>query len=191
MRKSIVFVLLFSFLFIASSVNREYTKEIKFQDETFVRASLESNNGQFLAEFIPEDTTFKNFEKMVAVYYYKGDLGSAKSQAFAKHEEIKQRNADGDPIANGVVYVKEDDTQQAIYDFVLSDKEWTIAERNVMLFKNEPEGMLLVKYVERMYLEDKNNEDMKVFFEKILKNRQSIVDELTETEWQIPDLGRK
>lgn len=188
MKKTAVCIALIM-VFIAVGLRAEdMPKNLKFQSEPLTLANQESDESQFLAEYIPPQKNFDNYDHMFALFFYKGLETKAAEAAAQKLAEVKARKEKGDSLAGGIVYTKKSASKEAVLDFTVS--EGGIVENNIMFFKNTPKGLLLVKYVQRFYEEGKTMTDVKKFTKQLKEKRQAVVDELSKKGWPLPDMAQ-
>lgn len=172
----------------AQAADESVETKIKFLGKELIQKENKATAEQFIAEYIPNGENFDNFTVMFAVYFYKGHTKSAELEAKAKIAEIKVRKANGDKVANGRVGVK--DAGQAVADFVLSSG--LIIEHNVMMFKSLKNGLLIHKFVRRVYRGKGASASPKVkkFFSKIKRDRAAITKELERKDLPVPGIAK-
>ncbi len=157
---------------------------IVFNASKFILAwSSNPVQGYYKHEYLLDSTTVDNYNEMFIVEALKGQI-SPTTAAQVKVDELKKLKKKN-PIINWTLYENQGDV---IIDFILSDQE-TLYEWDLYRYterKNANGQKYLVLYAYSFKDALYTNEDLKLFFNRILENRESLITKLGEVE--LPEL---
>ncbi|HLP56819.1 MAG TPA: hypothetical protein VK151_17400 [Fluviicola sp.] len=152
---------------------------IEFNDKSY-RLAWSSNplEGYYKQEYLTDSTTLENFNELFMVEAIKGDI-SPNDAANVKVSELQEWKK-SNPVVNWNVYEKE---EGRIIDFVVTDGgfvyEWNIY-RYLTQKNKKKKFLLLYAYSYKDSVVSTN--DLKVFFDRIVENRNTVIAKLGELE---------
>jgi len=129
---------------------------------------------ELLAEYVPAAETLDHWTLMLAVRIFKGKLTPDQAVAM-KDQEVQARRAQGDYMANSMVFAKGD---TRVIDFAMSQSP--IVEHNVMSFSKRADGRLVSYQLARRYYKPSSEIDdgLRAFIGEIKSNRNKYVQEV-------------
>jgi len=123
---------------------------------------------------VPAAETLDHWTLMLAVRIFKGKLTPDQAVAM-KDQEVQARRAQGDYMANSMVFAKGD---TRVIDFAMSQSP--IVEHNVMSFSKRADGRLVSYQLARRYYKPSSEIDdgLRAFIGEIKSNRNKYVQEV-------------
>ena len=176
-------------ILILTGVCLSFTTDKPVQDYLGVGESIEFNNknyqlawssnpieGYYKQEYLTDSSSLENYHELFIVEAIKGDV-SPNDAAGVKVAELKEWKKNN-PVINWNVYEK---GEERVIDFVVSDGD-VVFEWNIYRYlpqKNKKKKFLLLyaySYKDSIVSKD----DLKLFFDRILANRNTVIEKIGE-----------
>ncbi len=162
--------------------------------ELSLKEQKDNGSQGFIAEYIPSDKTWDNWNLMFAVRFVPGENLDPETSARGTAANILEKRSI-DPIANAAVLTSEKG-KGALVDFVVSSGGKTntlpnIIEHNIWRFFKSKKGLVSYQIARRVYSSQSSGKEMRAFLKDIAKLRSLLVQELYNPKLPMPNVANE
>ncbi len=155
-------------------------ESIEFNGQSYLLAwSSNPTEDYYKQEYLTDSSSLENYNELFLVEAIKGNI-SPNDAAGVKVSELQEWKK-SNPVVNWNVYEKE---EERVIDFVVTDGgfvyEWNIYRYLTQKNKKKKKYLLLYAYSYKDSVVSTN--DLKVFFDRIVENRNTVIAKLGELE---------